>query len=52
MPEAHMTALATRATVRRSCASISAPPYSPMMMIGTSANRPTSPTENDEPVSA
>ena len=38
--------------MRRSIASAIAPPYSPNVTSGTSANTPTRPTAKDEPVSA
>lgn len=48
----HRPAEEARASVRRSTASAIAPPYSPNTASGTSAQRPTSPTEKVDPVSA
>ena len=42
----------TRASLRRSTASAKAPPYRPNAINGKSANSPTSPTENVDPVRA
>ena len=46
----HRAAPPSMATARRSCVSTSAPPYRPSTTMGTSANTPTRPTENELPV--